>query len=518
MMKQTFVLLALCLAAACDLTGQALNGTCGTTIEDQMQYTERLMDNLARAESGQVSERGAVQYVPVHFHIVGDASGNGKHKENQILDQLCDMNEAYAPMDIRFFLSPHPTYGLFDYTINNDNVYVGQSNTFLMANRRHTGALNIFIVNQAFTGNNVLAYYSPGNDWVVSRKDQVNGTGNGTVPHEVGHFFSLRHTFYGYEDNPFNPNSSGWPVAPIIAPYHPGPNIDILTERQNGSNCANSADLICDTPPDYNFGSLQSGCNPYNGGAKDPLGTLVDPMENNYMSYFFNCGSTYQFTPMQQAAVLADLASPFRNYLDNVFSPIATSITTPPDLLLGPVDADTTDYYDQVLLNWHSVAGANRYLLEIDLNGFYNSPLRQAFIMTDTAKLLNNLSPNKKYFWRVRPFNEYVTCPESREKTFRTSLTSSTHDISELEGWQLAPNPTRGTESVQLFISASESFEAVVQVLDLTGRIVRTMDSQTVNAGENVLELPLYGLSEGLYMVMLQSSRGVASRKLTITR
>ncbi|MCB0573217.1 MAG: T9SS type A sorting domain-containing protein, partial [Saprospiraceae bacterium] len=169
-------------------------------------------------------------------------------------------------------------------------------------------------------------------------------------------------------------------------------------------------------------------------------------------------------------------------------------------------------------LNWHSVAGANRYLLEIDLNGFYNSPLRQAFIMTDTAKLFNNLSPNKKYFWRVRPFNEYVTCPESREKTFRTSLTSSTHDISELEGWQLAPNPTRGTESVQLFISASESFEAVVQVLDLTGRIVRTMDSQTVNAGENVLELPLYGLSEGLYMVMLQSSRGVASRKLTITR
>ena len=518
MMKQIFVSLAFCFALIHDAAGQTAKGVCGTSPEAQLLSMDRLKENLAKAENGQaVTDRSAVQYVPVHFHLVGDASGNGKHRESSILDQLCDMNEAYAPMEIRFYLSPHPTYGLFDYSINSNTVYAGQTNTFLMSNRRHNNALNIFVVNQAFDSDNVLAYYSPQNDWVVSRKDQVNGTYNGTLPHEVGHFFSLMHTFFGYEDNSFGPGSAGWPVAPVTAPYHPN-GLSILTERQNGTNCSTAADQICDTPPDYNFGLLQSGCGTYVAGAKDPLGATVDPSESNFMGYFSNCGANYHFTPMQQAAILSDLTSPLRNYLDNNFTPIATSITTPSDLLMGPADADTTEYYDEVLLDWKPVAGANMYLLEIDLNGFYNSPQRQAFILTGTSKLVTNLVKNKKYFWRVRPFNEYVTCADSKEKTFRTSGTSSTTDIRELDKWTVAPNPASGNADVRLLINATSNFDAGVRVLDATGREVFRMGSQSIPAGETVLELPVNGLAEGLYFVVLQSGGGSAVRKLTIAR
>ena len=171
--------LGVCFAVAAG--AQQTRHNCGTSIEEQLQFKDRLKANIAASKNNtQVAERGAIQYVPIHFHLVGDASSNGKIKERFVLDQMCALNNAYAPMDIRFYLSPHPTYGLFDYSINNNNVYNNQSNTFLMQNRRHANALNVFIVEDAVS-DDVAAYYSTPNDWVVSRKSYVNGTASNST-------------------------------------------------------------------------------------------------------------------------------------------------------------------------------------------------------------------------------------------------------------------------------------------------------------------------------------------------
>ena len=172
--------LAACLSLGTAALAQQSPGTCGTTFEDQLASRPRLRENLAAVDAGNyVADRGAIQYVPIFFHLVGDASGNGKHKERLVLDQLCKLNAAYAPMDIRFYLSPHPIQGLFDYSINNAGVYTSQTNTTLMQNRRHANALNVYVVNEAVSGNGqpgvTLAYYTPQRDWIVSRKDQING-------------------------------------------------------------------------------------------------------------------------------------------------------------------------------------------------------------------------------------------------------------------------------------------------------------------------------------------------------
>jgi hypothetical protein len=105
-------------------------------------------------------------------------------------------------------------------------------------------------------------------------------------------------------------------------------------------SCSTAGDRICDTGPDYKFAFLQAGCAAYNGGAKDPLGVVVDPLETNTMSYFDGC-SSYSFTPMQAAAMQADLNTAARNYLDNSFSPASVSFTTPTDLLVSPVSGST---------------------------------------------------------------------------------------------------------------------------------------------------------------------------------
>lgn len=506
-----FTLAALLMLATVSFAQTPQQGVCGTTIADQ-----QLMDELMPA--GELvpvaSERSAVQYVPIHFHLVADSDGNGRHKITRALDQLCDLNAAYEPNDMRYFLRPHPTYGLFDKSINSDNVYSNQSNTFTMNNRRLNNAVNVYVTNIADSGNPnpigiVLAYYSPTNDWVVSRKDQINGTGNGTIPHEVGHFFSLRHTFFGWESAPFQPGSAGWPIAPSVSPG------GIPTEKMDGSNCTTAGDYICDTPPDYNFGLLVSNCQ-YNGGAKDPMGVLVDPMENNYMGYFSDCD--YEFTPGQFSQVTTNLNSASRNYLDNTFTPAAETIVTPEELLTLPAVGDTVDFYNTVYFEWQSVAGATYYLFELDINSTYTSPLSQEIVSTGTSLTLTNLQANRTYYWRVRPFNEYYTCNGAKQRTFRTPGVSGTDNIAGLAGWVVAPNPLTAGQTARVAVKADQAFDANMTVYDLAGRTVYQQTGLQFPAGDSTLQLALDNAPNGMYYIVLENANGRAARKLIISR
>ncbi len=499
------------------LLAQPLRGVCGTSLEDQLFMEPRLLANLERTSGSGVQERGSIQYVPVHFHLVGDNAGQGRVLESRVLDQLCALNEAFAPMNIRFFLRPHPVHGkLFNYNINNNNVYDNQTAWFTMQSQRHPNAINVYIVNQAATNSNqtgvTLAYYNPQRDWIVSRKDQINGSkSNSTLPHEFGHFFSLQHTFFGWESKPFDNSFPSWPNAPATSPG------GVATERVNGTNCTTAADKICDTPPDYNFGFGATGCS-YNGGARDPLGELVSPMANNMMGYFNFC-SEYVFTEQQRSVILADRASNQRNYLNNNFSPIATEINTPTQLLIAPVGGANVPFFDEVTVEWRSVVGANYYLVEFDIVGSFSSSFAQAFITSDTSLVVRTLQPNRNYQWRVRPFNEYVTCAAARQSSFRTSGTSANREIEALARWHLAPNPLKAGVPLQLWVETSAPFQGDVLVFDAAGRLTYAQRGWYFTTGKQTLELPAEAFSQaGLYFVLLQGSGGRSAQRIAVVR
>jgi hypothetical protein len=93
-----------------------------------------------------------------------------------------------------------------------------------------------------------------------------------TYAHELGHYFSLRHTFE---------NKGGF-------------------ELVNKSNCTIAGDSICDTPADP--GSGANGSCIFTSTAKDSNGDYYDPDVTNIMSYYSDackCGFTWgQFDKM----------------------------------------------------------------------------------------------------------------------------------------------------------------------------------------------------------------------------
>ena len=189
-------LLTLCLCFPfMSVAQQNTTGRCGTTDHDHERLiVKRFLENRENARLNPVQTRNAVIYVPVKFHLVADNNGEGRVAGSKVLEQLCQLNEDYADQEIQFYIKDGFNY------INSTPAYnfPGAAGASILTANREANMLNIYIVNNAggSGGSVTLAYYSPqgGQDWIVSRKDQINKF-SGTLSHEIGHYFTLSHTF-----------------------------------------------------------------------------------------------------------------------------------------------------------------------------------------------------------------------------------------------------------------------------------------------------------------------------------
>jgi hypothetical protein len=400
--------------------------------------------------------------------------------------------------------------------INNTAIYNAQYNAgFIMNQLKDAGALNIWIVDVAAPAapqpgdeGVILGYYSPFRDWVVVRRDEV-GSVTITLPHEIGHFFSLLHTHNGWDAQRWTPEIGN--PSPVISPG------GVPTERQDGANCHNSGDFICDTPPDYN-GYGFSGCN-YNI-AQDPTGTFIDPDEQLFMSYFLNCTrNDYYFSQTQQNLIWADYNHSSRNYIRSNFVPNLTEITEPATPAY-PIGGEVTPGYNIVHFQWAAVTGADFYLLEIDLVPTFSlSPIR-VVVQGANTHTVTTLQANRTYSWRVRPFNAYRTCaPFTGIATFRTGTeVVSTRDITDLDSWTISPNPVFAQGVMQVTLQAGKGFEADFTLYNTAGQVVQRIGRRRINAGETHFEFSVEQLSPGIYMLALDHQEGREVRRVVVVR
>lgn len=500
------------LASLTALYGQEGQHTpwCGTHgAETNALMLRRLQANKAALAS--VSAEGrTVQYIPIKFHLIANTDGTGRVSEMNVLGQLCELNEDFEPLGIQFFLKD----GSFN-NINNSTVFSNHSGTVntIMTFQRNARALNVWVVgeiadNQSSDGQ-TLAYYSPVKDWIVIRKANV-GPNDATLTHEIGHYLSLPHPFLGWDASAYSVATHGTP-APVVSPG------GVPTELASGSNCETAGDQICDTPADYNLGLGWSNCN-YTGGARDPNNELVNPEEKLYMGYFLNCpDSEYFFSPMQEQLMLADLASNSRNYLRLDAVPPVREITDSP-VLLSPIDSVQLGHYNAVNLTWQGVQGADAYVLEISRVSTHTiSPIRM--VVFGTNKIVTGLEPNRRYFWRVRPFNAHRACTTTTANgIFFTGVLTADESPKGVESFSIAPNPVGSGQPVRVTINPETSVEATINLYDLVGRRVMPSRRYRFTTVGNTLEIETSTLAAGVYFLQITMGDQQVTERIIVAR
>ncbi|HQW54785.1 MAG TPA: T9SS type A sorting domain-containing protein [Saprospiraceae bacterium] len=490
------------------LSAQTVIPRCGVSIADQDIFTSRLQENILAVEQNLYPRNNAVVYIPIRFHVVSNDNGSGGASNKSIMKMLCRLNANYLPINIQFYIKDQ--FNTFSNSTVFNSPMSNAANT-KMNSVRDKKALNIYVTGSAGE-EGVLGFYNPSYDLVVLPKSEMNQNTH-TGSHEIGHFFSLRHTFYGWEGCPYKESEAGNPIESTTVPCS-----GLSIEWVDRSNCKTAADLICDTPEDYNFGYGWNNCVPYNKIVQDIHLDTCNPMENNYMGYFFNCGD-YIFTPQQQAVMLADLNSSKRNYLKSTYTPAALEVGEE-FIPLSPINGVTVDSKQPIFLSWQPVTGATRYLLEISNSSvFTESRTTIVEVLTNSYTIPANTLFNTTYYYRITPYNEYATCNDPVKNDiafFKASDAAAVRQIDGISNWVLAPSVLKKGEELTSMLSSSKSMQIQLRITNSLGINTGYNTKMNVTSGESNWSIPTDDLTPGVYFMTLTNRNGMLIRRFII--
>ena len=266
--RLTLLVLSVFLSTSVSLFSQnseAVN--CGnTTSTKTLDFYKNIKPQLKKYEDdflASKSAKGTVPYqvlnaIPVKAYIVRNSDGSGGLDMNDLNHAISNLNEIYKDAYLEFFLCDGVQY------IDDDNLchFKKGNEKDIIESNYVPGLLNLYFTDYIENeSSEAICGYSDNvgrNDFVVMRNSCA--TNASSLPHEIGHFFSLLHT-HGADNNG-------------------------TTELVDGSNCDTDGDGICDTPadPTLSYSSVDDSCN-YTGSAIDANGDAYHPDTRNMMSY-----------------------------------------------------------------------------------------------------------------------------------------------------------------------------------------------------------------------------------------
>ncbi len=477
-------------------------------VTNQALQIERILANKQALKAGLAMPREEM-YVPLKFHLVADSDGVGRIEIEDVLAQVCSLNQEFSDTGLQFYIDDGFNF------IDSDGVFEGPNQgaavaTMIRAAREEGDeSVNIFLTNSAnansgIENGTVLGFYNIVNDWIVVRNRQVSSQ-DATLAHEVGHYFSLLHPHSGWDAEPWDESLHGNPVT--LRRTAQG----IQVELVNGSNCDEAGDFVCDTPPDYNFGlRWNSRCTPFNLDIMDRNLDTIVPLQANYMSYFLGCRG-YTFTPDQTELMIADFMSLRRSNIRTGFVPLTAEIANTLELL-SPENNATTDFFDGVELTWTPVENASQYLVILR-----SGPDRIVRIVEEPNVFITELQPDEIYTWSVTPFNDGYACADRETNILRTNnITTNTKDPSFAETVTVQPNPVRVGEGMSVIVASTKSLQGTLSVYDLAGKS-HLSERMLINSGKNNINLDTNELQSGVYMLSLATAEGSINRKLIIS-
>ncbi len=492
---------------------------CGVGHEESLLITKRLLANKQAIKDGFVQTRDDIVYVPVKFHLIARTEGTGRVDESAVLRQLALLNRDYLDQDIQFYIDSGFNYIDNTSTFNDPSLPAAAT---ILGGRKVGGRINIFIPNTATTGSNtpgtVLGFYSPVNDWIVIRQREVTNL-TPTLTHELGHFLSLLHPHNGWDSAEFLANVTTFTPTPEISA---GGSVPTENQDRTGpcKNCETAGDFLCDTPPDYNFGFGWPDCE-FDLGTQDPCGDVVDPEETLFMGYFLSCDDgTYTFSPQQKELMQVDLNNRksvntiFANLVPETIEPVVEDVSA----IFPEVDGESYQS-ESVFFNWSKVTGATNYIFQVSRAQFnFNSFTTQVILEegVNQVSITGEFDPGVEYVWRVYPYNQTSTgAGWSETFSFTTGPLVNVETIEEISSFELYPNVLTTKGEVILDIDSDASFDADIQIINLSGQIVLSRAENIIN-GANKINLALPNLTQGVYFVKVKSDKGIISKKLIV--
>ena len=368
------------------------NGGCGTVTPANMHY------NTSDAERSMVfnsSTRAGFRNVAVVYHVVQKTNGTNGITLKNLFDTHCELNKGFEESEMYFWIAAIDTIKDDALWAMNDgqggtnyNLGYGAFGTY-----NEPDVVNVYITGElpGLCGFATFPGSAPNGGGLFLNKDCC-GIGGTTIPHEMGHYFNLPHTFQ--QTNP--------------------------VEYVDGSNCATKGDRFCDTPADP---SEERAACPYTGIQTDPHGDLYNPDETLFMSYFSDhCVS--RFSQQQRNEMNATLSSDRPSLMNH--SPNVTPLDAV--VWIQPLTGDTTAIGSSVVFKWHSVPRAKYYFLRVQLAT--SNLILIDTLVADTTFSTGGLQANKSYKYYVRAMCYENVCEGNAPYQYiSTSLIKATFNV-----------------------------------------------------------------------------------------
>ena len=437
--------------------------------------------------------------IPLKIHIVGDDDGSGYYSIESLLATMCTLNEDYAPLNMRFYI-----YGDIDYI--NKSVYYSHSDPFVgnamfleyndttFDNGDTLVPINIYFVQEP---RGTCGYYAPLGDAIAIKKACQQDVEH-TLTHEIGHYFTLMHTFFGWEDG----------TTPALDKQ----------EKMDQSNCnspyvddpliAGAGDGFCDTPPDYlsqRWGQGFQNCN--SGTLTDPNGVSFTVDGSFYMSYSDDVCQD-KFSSEQTNAVLAYLNSE-RAYFASMGQISNTSEVVIGDII-EPLDGAVNVPYNWSAFQWDAVPGASAYNVIVSKSSTFLNPSIDIYT-TNKYYIGTNLTSGESYYWKVKAIADGnacggYNCTGSDCPKFTVGGYSSIQSLNK-NAIQIYPNVLARMKNQKIKLKGLN--EGLVQIYDVASQKVGScfiIDS----------ELELQPLENGIYFLNIESEGKIYNSKIVI--
>ncbi|MBK8484168.1 MAG: T9SS type A sorting domain-containing protein [Saprospiraceae bacterium] len=467
----------------------AQSNFCGTSIHDEAKIIE---DQKQYISSGNQDQ--ATQYIPLKVHNVSNDNSIGFFAPWALFETLCTLNEDFAPSGIQFFLDNDFNY-IRNTSWNDHEAF--EKGEEMMEQSNFPNVVNCYLVTNP-AGN--CGYFTYSGDAVALGKNCL-GKQSHTWAHELGHYFSLPHTFFGWEGIKYSNSKKTQDFQS-----------QVFTSIENVERdfCKNQADRFCDTHPDYISNRWTCAPDGFSGNIlRDTRDSTFRADGSLFMSYS-NDDCMNRFSSDQMVAMEKNINGQ-RSYLKRT-NVLPKFIEKTGIELHFPIDSQVVST-SKILISWEPKANAKYYIIQISRTENFTVVIKN-LLLTNPYVEIDSLIQGKNYWWRVRAFSEFDFCgAESAPGIFKTKAIVNLENQFYDTELALIPNPASSFDRIQLDVNNLFTENLKVEIRNLNAQLI-SINTPEIIGSKQILQLNY--MPDGVYIIHLSDKIHSIAKKLII--